>query len=177
MKSWVGVIVGVIALVALVSWWTTQQRDSIIVPTSSTAQKQAVLKQEEIDGLAEYCAGSGSRINLRSATRLNSNGIYVPREFTTTNGGEFRLVIKNISADVPMDLGTFSTVRIGRFEGEPTWNKAIAQSALLEFDVREDKYSSFTLDPGTYWLWVSDGGDIDIISCEPNNLSLVEYDE
>jgi hypothetical protein len=171
MKKWI-VLVLIGLIVMFVAWWAMQQLETKKNRVAPTTTEDVQPPLVEVDGLAEYCAGTGSKINLRSATRLNKAGNYVPREFTTAHGGELHIVVKDIASDVPLDLGISTRVSIGPVASD--WRQE--SSAAVVLDVREDKYSSFSLQPSTYWLFVSDGGDIDIISCEENNLSLVEYD-
>ena len=127
----------------------------------------------EPDGIEVNCEdGVGSKVRIERVFRGDGLGGYVPREFVT-KGGDLYVVIKDIGPIGVLDFGTHATIRIGL--SDKTWKTE--EDTLVTVEAREDRYDKVTLDAGQYWFWVSNGGNIEIVSCEPENLSLVTYDE
>ena len=136
-------------------------------------QRQSSPSQEQISGIELHCEDAkGSSITMHNTKTLDKEGTLVPREFIT-NGGDLHIVIKDIRRSGVLDTGATASLAIGPTEND--WQ--LASNAVININTIEDKYDRFSLEAGQYWLWVSDGGNVEIISCEPDNLSLVEYDE
>jgi len=129
-------------------------------------------EEVEVNGHELYCNNVGSKVVMDRVFRSDVKVGSVPREFIT-KGGELYVVIKDISRTWVLDTGTLARIRIGK-GGTDAWN---VTNTLVHINAIEDEYDKFTIGPGQYWLWVSTGGNVEIISCEEDNLSLVEYED
>ena len=78
------------------------------------------------------------------------------------------------SIDEGLDAGFFGevevvTLSVGEAESRPEFrdNDADPSNALTQVKVAVDRFTSFGLDQGRYWLVITDGDGLTVTSCEP----------
>lgn len=92
----------------------------------------------------------------------------------TTSGEVFYITAKHYDHS-----GLFASARsstsfyFGESSRPPIWNarRAIASNMIKQIVVRENEYAEVKLDSGTYWVWSSSGGDVELASCHQGGLT------
>lgn len=114
-------------------------------------------------------------IPCNNATIIELGNPYVGKEVSefTTNGGTFYVKSQKFDHAGIMTPEQYNeTIYIGEINKLPIWDhqKGIVVNAAQKINFKEGNYGEIRTSSGRYWLW-SGGGDVILVSCDPNGVS------
>lgn len=114
------------------------------------------------------CAEDGSHAELGATRRGEAHA-----EFTTA-GGTVHVAVRYFPRGGLFESdGGQAAVYVGDAATPPTYDEqtGVVSGVTAETSVREGAWGELELEPGRYWIWVSNGSDVVVAGCEPGSVT------